>query len=385
MKLLILHNLATSYYKNILFNSLYGKFKDFKVIHLAETQSNRKWEIDLSYLCYPYEVLFKGNVDDVPVSKLVKKILKTLKKESFEIVYLGGYSEIAYWTALFYSKIKGKKIIVEMDSNEYNLRKKKFYKELLKRVFIKMCDYGITYGKLSKNYLVDLGMPEDRIIIKPNITDNEFWLKEGKKYRARRDELILKFGFKEKNFIYVGRFSKEKNLFFMLKVFAMAKEETGDEKWGLIIVGDGPLREELIKFAKDKNIKDVFFVPFKQKKELPLYYAVSDVFILPSLSEPWGIVINEAMASGVIPLVSERCGAVDLVENGKNGFIFNPLDESELKEKMITIMKLPYEKLEAIKRNNLKKIKKFFPSYASDKIIELLNIIKVEKKIYEVG
>ena len=358
------------------FCSLYEEFKDFKVIHLAETQSNRKWEIDLSYLHYSYEVLFKGNVDKVPRWKLIKKLLKSLKKENFNIIYLGGYSEIAYWIALFYSKIKGKKIIVEMDSNEYNPDRKRFYKEFLKKIFIRGCDYGIVYGRLSKKYLIKLGMPKDNIVIKPNVTDNEFWIKGSEKNKTKRDELIKKFGFREKNFIFVGRFSKVKNLLFMLKVFAMVKQQTKDKRWGLILVGDGPQKEELIKFVDNEKIKDVFFVPFKQKKELPLYYAVSDVFILPSLSETWGIVINEAMASGVIPLVSERCGAVDLIENEKKGFIFDPLNENDLKEKMMFIMNLSEEKFNNMKNENLLKIRKFSSDFAAEKILNLVLMIK---------
>ncbi len=379
MELLILHNIATSYYKNIVFNALENRYKEFKVIHLAETQSDRKWEIDLSYLNYPYKILFKGNLDKVPKIKLIFKLLKTLGKEDFKMIYLGGYTEIAYWVALIYSKVKKKKIILEMDSNRYNIGKRRFYKEFLKKIFVKMCDYGITYGKLSKEYFVSLGMPEEKIVIKPNVTDNEYWKNEAAKYKAKREEIIKTEGFKKHNFIYVGRFSEEKNLFFLLKAFKEAKNQTKDKNWGLILVGGGPLLGDLKDFVENEDIKDVFFLPFKQRNELPKYYAVSDILILPSLREPWGIVVNEAMASGLVPLISRRCGSKDLIKENQNGFLFDPLDKNNLVSKIKKIINAELD-IKKVKNSALISALKYTPEYASEKVLKLLKEVNDESK-----
>ncbi len=378
MKLLILHNIATSYYKNIVFNALSKKYKDFKVVHLGEIQSNRDWKIDLSYLKYDYQVMFKGNIDNVSKIKILFKVIKTLRMENYDLIYLGGYSEFAYWIALIYAKMKRKKIIIEMDSNKYNLGKKRFYKEFVKKIFVKLCDYGITYGSLSKDYLISLGIKENNIVIKPNVTDNDFWYKESENLKNKREEIIKKNRFKKYNFIYVGRFSKEKNLFFLLDCFSKIKNKTKDKLWGLILVGGGPLEEDLKKHVIKEKIVDVFFITFKQKNELPEYYAISDVLILPSLSETWGIVVNESMASGLVPMISNRCGASDLIDEG-NGYLFDPEDENDLSNKMLNIIEDSL-KLNLMKKNNKTKIKSFTSGFAADKIIELINKIEKEEK-----
>jgi len=369
LKLLVLHNIASSYYKNIVFNALYKKFKNFKVIYFSETKSNRKWDIDLSYLNYKYSILFKGDFDTISGLSQARAIIKALKKEKFDIIYLGGYSDIANWVALIYSKLKRKKVIIEMNSNNFSLGGRKIYKEFLKKKFIGLCDFALSYGTLSKKYLIELGMPENRIFIKPNVTDNDFWERETKKYSIRRREILKDKGYKSRNFIFVGRFSEEKNLFFLLKAFNEAKKIISNENWGLILVGDGHLKEVLQSFVKKNEIKDVFFVPFKQKKELPEFYAISDVLVLPSLSEPWGIVVNEAMASGVIPLISNRCGAADMVVHDENGYMFNPKDIDSIISIIKEIMKKDDE-IERLKLLNKKRINSVTSDSAAEVIIE---------------
>ena len=278
-----------------------------------------------------------------------------------------------------FSKFLKKKIILEMDSNIYNLGKKTFYKEFFKRLFVRMCDFGITYSSLSKEYFIKLGMPEEKIVIKPNVTDNEYWGKEAEKCSRERYKIIKKEGFKNKNFIYVGRFAPEKNLFFMLETFKKVKGDLKSNQWGLILVGGGILEERLKKYVEKEKIKDVFFIPFKQKDELPKYYAISDVLLLPSLREPWGIVVNEAMASGLIPVISERCGARDLIINNENGFLFDPTQ----KEELISVMKKVIsagKNINFIKKINKRKIDRINSEYASDKIIELINLIENQRE-----
>jgi glycosyltransferase involved in cell wall biosynthesis len=130
----------------------------------------------------------------------------------------------------------------------------------------------------------------------------------------------------------VGRLSSEKNVETLLSAFSKLKSEnTLAGNWGLIIVGDGPERQNLTKMVTDGNIPNVYFAGGKSWKEVPVFYALSSVFVLPSLSEPWGLVANEAMVCGLPVILSSRCGAAyDILDNGANGFMFDPLDVSEL-------------------------------------------------------
>ena len=107
------------------------------------------------------------------------------------------------------------------------------------------------------------------------------------------------------------------------------------QDWGLILVGDGPQRQELTALCAELDANDVYFAGGKSWREVPEFYALADVFVLPSKSEPWGLVVNEAMVCGLPVLVSNHCGsAYDLVQEGRNGFTFDPFNEQELLEKL---------------------------------------------------
>jgi glycosyltransferase involved in cell wall biosynthesis len=97
-------------------------------------------------------------------------------------------------------------------------------------------------------------------------------------------------------------------------------------------LGDGELRSSIMsRIARLDLVEDIRLPGFKQYGELPIYYGLASAFVHASTSEQWGLVVNEAMASGLPVLVSKRCGcAPDLVEDGLNGFTFDPCDVEEL-------------------------------------------------------
>jgi glycosyltransferase involved in cell wall biosynthesis len=132
----------------------------------------------------------------------------------------------------------------------------------------------------------------------------------------------------------VGRFSPEKNIILLLRAYQRIKSNVAKD-WGLILVGNGPQRKEIEDYVVKNELRDVALPGFKEKGELCLFYALSDVLILPSISEPWGLVVNEALASELPVIVSNRCGCFpDIVREGVNGFSFDPADEGGLSERM---------------------------------------------------
>ena len=131
--------------------------------------------------------------------------------------------------------------------------------------------------------------------------------------------------------------SQEKNIKMLINTFCEVEKNKNSKDWGLIIVGDGPQKEELLKLVNNLELKnDVFFIGAKSWKEVVDFYTISDVFILPSISEPWGLVVNEAMICGLPVIVSKRCGSYwDLVKEGINGFGFDPFNQKELEGIML--------------------------------------------------
>jgi glycosyltransferase involved in cell wall biosynthesis len=112
----------------------------------------------------------------------------------------------------------------------------------------------------------------------------------------------------------------------------------------LVLLGDGALRSSLESQIVSLALHDHVQMPgFIQYPELPAYYARAGAFIHASTSEQWGLVVNEAMASGLPVLVSHRCGcAPDLVQAGVNGFTFDPYNVEELANAILKISALNF-------------------------------------------
>ncbi|MBK6978805.1 MAG: glycosyltransferase family 4 protein [Cytophagaceae bacterium] len=153
------------------------------------------------------------------------------------------------------------------------------------------------------------------------------FLKRQKNTVKKKKEL----GLRKFNFIFVGRLIKFKNIDNLLAAY----NEINSHDWGLLILGNGSEEDKLKKYISDNQLEGVCFIDGKQWFEIPEFMALADVFILPSFSEPWGLVVNEAMACGMPVLVSERCGsAADLVIENENGYTFDPFDVKEMASKM---------------------------------------------------
>jgi glycosyltransferase involved in cell wall biosynthesis len=115
----------------------------------------------------------------------------------------------------------------------------------------------------------------------------------------------------------------------LLDAYAGYRKAAGRSAWGLVLVGSG--HEEALLRDQAKELPEVVFAGFQQMDTLPVYYGLASCLVLPSVSESWGLVVNEAMAAGLPVLVSHHCGCVpELVKPGVNGYVFNPLDTGGL-------------------------------------------------------
>jgi glycosyltransferase involved in cell wall biosynthesis len=116
-----------------------------------------------------------------------------------------------------------------------------------------------------------------------------------------------------------------------------------------VLLGDGPLRGALNSQLSTLNLHQHVHLPgFKQYEELPVYYALAKAFVHPSTTEQWGLVVNEAIASGLPVIVSERCGCVpELI--GDNGFTFDPLSEDALTARLLDMASLSDYDLERLR------------------------------------
>jgi len=367
-KTVVLHNIIAPY-KTLLFGELYKIYHQFSVLYMAEIENNREWNIDHDLLDFPHEIMFEGPLDNISAVRLITKTWSKLNSIKPDVIILGGYSYSACWAAFLWARINSRKIILWSSSNADD-RKRTKLKEKLKTFLVGKCDAANVYGQRSRDYLVKLGIQKDRIFITGNTTDNNFYYNQTRKLKKDRPALCSKCNIPEHNFLYIGRFSPEKNILSLLNAYRRLKAEKCN--WGLILTGAGPQKEDIESFIKKYALKDVYMPGFKQKEEMPLYLAISDVLILPSTYEPWGLVVNEAMASGLPVLVSKKCGCYpNLIKESVNGFSFDPFDENEL----LNCMKKIIENKEHLKKmgeSSLDLIKNYTPENAAKVILKTI-------------
>lgn len=192
-------------------------------------------------------------------------------------------------------------------------------KRLLLTPFMRRLGGALAIGTLSAKYLEYYGVPKERIVIAPYSVDNSFFQDRPAEVQAAAQAWRLELGIAEDDLValYAAKLIAVKGCADLIQAFA-AKPRP---KRHLVIVGEGPLRSELEAQARLFG-QNIHFVGFTNQKRMPVAYALSDVFVLPSRFEPWGLVVNEAMNLGKAVIVSDQVGAApDLVGND-NGWVF---------------------------------------------------------------
>jgi 1,2-diacylglycerol 3-alpha-glucosyltransferase len=258
---------------------------------------------------------------------LAAKLWCRLSSLNPEAVLVPGYYTLPAIVAALWAKANRRKSVLMTESTAHD-HKRIWWKEKTKAILIRsLFDWAIAGGQAHVRYLNQLGFSSDRITPFYDVVDNKFFRERS---LALRRQSATAFGLPRRYFLYIGRLAPEKNLDGLLAAWLIYRDNGGT--WPLVIVGDGPLAEALRCSADASSYAaDIHFIGHKSSSELPTYYAFAGCFVLPSTREPWGLVVNEAMASGLPVIVSNRCGCVEnLVIPGRNGFIFEPSENGEL-------------------------------------------------------
>ena len=161
-----------------------------------------------------------------------------------------------------------------------------------------------------------------------------------------------KLGLKQKTTVLtIGQFIPRKGFDILIE----AGKSIG-EKAQLLIIGGGDEREKYEDIIRENNIKGIRLLGFMPKAELAEYYKASDIFVLPTREDIWGLVVNEAMAYGLPVITTDNCMAgVELIENGINGYIVKTGSSEELFDKISLLLRRP-ELLKEMSVTNLEKI-----------------------------
>lgn len=338
MKVMLITNIPTPY-RIPLFNELHKQLREagltFKVVFAAMGYDRRRWKVDMTDCSFDYVVLPSGTIpflDQEKTSFTYPGLLKLISRENPAVIITNGFSlaTVKLWA---YSWIKNISYIIWSGAISRKGMDDTVLRRLQRKILVRRADGFIAYGTKAKEYLGSLGAGIDRICIGINSVDTRFFQEETKKLRLSGSADNGK-----KHLLYIGHLTKGKRLDRLLEALKCLSERRRD--FLLEIVGDGPEAENLKQHAVVTGIADlVRFEGFKQKKDIPYYFAHADCFVFPSEYDVWGLVLVEAMAAGVPCIASVHAGATsDLVEDGVTGFKVDFSNGSEVADRINLIL-----------------------------------------------
>ena len=303
-------------YRIPLFNALAARV-DLRVMFLSDRHPDRPYELHPDEISFRWEIVpgtnFTIRKHWVVLNRSVRRPLR-----GAEVVVVGGWNQPAFLEALMWSRAFRVPTILWSESTDRDHRSGRH--ELLKRLLVPRIDGFLVPGTAARDYLRHLGVPEQRITIAPNAVDPTIF---GGHPRTRSDGIC--------RVIAVARLSPEKGLDVLVRAVA-------DLPLELVIAGTGPEEGRLRELAGP----NVTFLGNIARDELPSLYANADVAVVPSRSDTWGMVLNEAALAGLPIVATEAAGAAyDVLEHDGNGFRVPPDDVAALRIAVLRLVESP--------------------------------------------
>lgn len=245
---------------------------------------------------------------------------KQIEDWEADAILVYGWAWHSHLKAMRY--FKGK-IPVYFRGDSTLLNEPKGFKKLLRTLYLKWVykhvDHAFYVGTNNKAYYLKYGLKDDQLSFAPHAIDNDRFIQD-RSAEAAEFRSSLKLKEEDILLLFAGKFEPVKNAKLLLSAFI----KTEQPNVHLLMVGNGIEEAELKAMAADSNkAAQIHFEGFKNQSYIPVVYQAADLFCLPSVSETWGLAVNEAMACGKAVLVSDKVGcAIDLVIKDHNGAIF---------------------------------------------------------------
>ena len=315
---------------------------DLHVIFLAETDpTQRQWLVYKREMQFSYEVLpsWRRRLGRYHIL-LNRGVLAAFRRAKPNVAVCGGYNYLASWQALWWMRRKRVPCLAWVESTARDSRRGHKLIELLKTRFLKSCSGFIVPGKSSFQYVASFGIDETRIYCAPNAVDSQFFSRHAEDARRNAERERSALGLPSRYFLFVGRLLKEKGVFDLIEAYGKLGPELRSAV-GLVFVGDGVAREELARRAIGISPGFIHLAGFQQREQLAKYYALGEVFVFPTHTDPWGLVVNEAMSCALPIICSNVAGcAEDLVSDGWNGRVVPVRDVVQLASAMAEIVEM---------------------------------------------
>jgi glycosyltransferase involved in cell wall biosynthesis len=301
---------------------------DFEVVFCAAEQPDRPWRLDTKLAGVPHRVLPSYSVRLRPrtsafVYEVNPTIVPVLRERRPDVIVSGGYAVFAEQVALLYARATGTPYVLHSESHLLKPRRAivRAAKRLVLPTLVGGAAAGLAAGSAAARYLAEYGLDAGRIRIFPNTIDVAEYGRRADEARRDAERIRAARGLPARFHLFAGRLLEVKGAHDL----AAAVRAAGNASPDLVVAGEGPLDSELA------GIEKMHLVGFQQQQELIELLALADATVVPSRSESWGVVVNEALACGCPVIVSDAVGAADdLVRDGVNGTVFPAGDVAAL-------------------------------------------------------
>jgi glycosyltransferase involved in cell wall biosynthesis len=284
-----------------------------------------------------------------PLSPISRGILGRLRNPdgspAFDALWVHGYASVNALHAIFVANALGIPVLLRAESwlaDRPRSLSTLFTKQLFLQLLRPAIAATLPIGSRNRDYWAHYFGPDMPQFLMPYAVDNAWFAQRtaAADPNKLRSELQLTPG--RPIILFASKLQTRKHADHLLEAYARLWASVPNQLPYLLIVGDGEERPRLEARARELALEGVRFLGFRNQSELPAFFALADVFVLPSRHEPWGLIVNEAMASGCAVIVSNEVGAhSDLVTDGVEGFVFPVGDIDALTTALARVLSSP--------------------------------------------
>jgi glycosyltransferase involved in cell wall biosynthesis len=333
---------------------LYWKRRLEKLAEFLEKKDIELTVVEISGKGSPYDFEKRGEITpdpkwivlfpeeamkDIDPRKAADAAIDILNKIQPDVVFAGALAFPSGAAAVRWGLFRAKPVVLFDDARLEDVPRGWLVNQV-KRQLYSHVDAMVIPAPSHEQSFRYFGFSSRQLFYGLNCVDNDYFTAQSSAFNASEKPHPKPF------FLAVGRQIEKKNWLKLIDAYRSASSESGDDSFDLLFIGDGPEHDQMVKASGADNGRRIHFIPFKDQEELCLYYEHAEGLVLPSLyGETWGLVVNEAMASGLPVLVSSKCGCCEtLVQDGVNGYFFDPADTAAIKKALFLFMKLHIKK-----------------------------------------
>lgn len=301
---------------------------------------------------YRYRVLpaIRDNGTVSATTPLSRSLLGALRQAdgsaAFDILWVHGYASANTLRAMLAARVLGIPVLLRAESWAGD-RPRAAWKRAAKRLFFpflrQFVHAALPIGSRNADYWRENLGPDLPQFQVPYAVDNRFFSMRTREASARLDDLRVSLGLQADRpvILFASKLQARKHADHLIEALRLLSLGPAPPPY-LVIVGDGEERANLEKLAMSYQLESVRFAGFRNQSELPAFFALADVFVLPSRHEPWGLIVNEAMAAACPVVVSSDVGAgPDLITNGVEGYVYPVGDIAALASALRSVLASP--------------------------------------------